>query len=149
MIWKQFRDTKYEVSDTGLIRNGKTGKILKASLNDNGYFHVCLCNNNKKSNHSVHRMVAEVFIPNVNKLPEVNHKDEDKTNNSDTNLEWCTTEYNVDYSAARCFEILNPTGNLVKVRNLRRFCKEHGLNVGSISMVLKGTRKHTKGWTKP
>ena len=49
----------------------------------------------------VHRLVAQCFIPNPNNLPQVNHKDENKKNNSVKNLEWCTALYNVQYSAAR------------------------------------------------
>lgn len=45
----------------------------------------------------VHRLVAQVWIPNPDNLPEVNHKDEDKTNNCVDNLEWCTREYNNNY----------------------------------------------------
>lgn len=46
-----------------------------------------------------HRLVAEVFIPNPLNLPEVNHKDEDKSNCSASNLEWCTTQYNACYGS--------------------------------------------------
>lgn len=45
----------------------------------------------------VHRFIAECFIPNPNNLPEINHKDENKTNNCVDNLEWCDHKYNINY----------------------------------------------------
>ena len=48
----------------------------------------------------VHRLVAQCFLPNPDNLPCVNHKDENPTNNSIDNLEWCTNEYNLKYGTA-------------------------------------------------
>lgn len=45
----------------------------------------------------VHRIVAEAFLPNLQNLPQINHKDENKKNNCANNLEWCDTKYNINY----------------------------------------------------
>lgn len=65
--------------------------------NGNGYLFVNLWKNNKPKREYVHRLVALSFIPNPDKLPQVNHKDEDKQNNFVDNLEWCTCSYNNSY----------------------------------------------------
>ena len=103
-IWKEIPnyEGKYQVSNTGKVRSlnykrtGKT-KILKIREDKNGYTVVTLTKNSKKKTYSVHRLVAQAFIPNPNDLPEVNHKDENPANNFYTNLEWCTHEYNINY----------------------------------------------------
>jgi hypothetical protein len=71
-------------------------KILRGSLWA-GYPRVCFCVNGVQTYHSVHRIVAEAFIPNPHDLPEVNHKDESRDNNRVDNLEWCNRRYNVNY----------------------------------------------------
>ena len=64
------------------------GKILKFSDNGKGYKLVFLTKNNKRQNKYVHRLVAENFLENLDDLPEVNHKDLNKNNNTILNLEW-------------------------------------------------------------
>lgn len=100
----------YEVSNTGQVRScsryyvnslGKRfflkGKILSLSDNGKGYLRTVLKKDNKESTKYIHRLVAEAFISNVDGLPAVNHKDEDKTNNIVENLEWCDNDYNDNY----------------------------------------------------
>ena len=89
----------YEVSNLGNVRSlnyMRTGKVkvLKAQKNKGGYLMVCLT----KKTFYVHRLVATAFLDNPKKLQVVNHKDENKENNNVKNLEWCTQEYNSQYS---------------------------------------------------
>ena len=87
----------YEVSNMGNVRNVRRNKLLRLSKTNNRYIRVSLCKNGIKTGLTVHRLVAEAFIPNPDNLPEVNHKDEDKTNNRVENLEWCDHKYNMNY----------------------------------------------------
>lgn len=100
----------YEVSNTGRVRSMDRyvkcdyeryrlhkGKVLSPAKDKDGYLVVSLHFNGKKNTIKVHRMVAEAFIPNPDNLPQVNHRDEDKTNNRVENLEFCTAKYNLSY----------------------------------------------------
>lgn len=89
------------VSDNGRIYEKPiTGKPMKQSLHTKGYKTVTLTKDGKTKTVYVHRIVAEAFIDNPDKLPMVNHKDEDKTNNFAENLEWCSASYNRTYGKA-------------------------------------------------
>lgn len=76
-------------------------KILKSFINNSGYkvatiyLYDLVYKSYKKE--TIHRLVAKTFIPNPYNLPQVNHKDENKLNNSVENLEWCTAQYNLCY----------------------------------------------------
>ena len=92
--WKKVDET-YSVSSAGRVRNDQTKVIRRTNVNKFGYERVTLTGN---KSHLIHRLVAEAFIPNPEKLPEVNHKDGVKTNNHVDNLEWCTEEYNLRHA---------------------------------------------------
>ena len=88
----------YYISIFGEVYSGRSNKILRKNLR-NGYYYVTLYNDERKTHKYIHRLVAETFISNEEKYPMVNHKDEDKTNNYIDNLEWCTSEYNINYGS--------------------------------------------------
>lgn len=85
------------------IRGNKYQKqrILKPGNRAGKYKFVVLCNDSYEKKFSVHRLVAEAFIKNPNNLPQINHKDENPSNNKADNLEWCSQQYNIEYSKAR------------------------------------------------
>ena len=112
-IWKDIPEYEglYQASNLGNIRvlnrvvnsgikNNNTvirkGKLLKQRINQ-GYYEVALSKDNKKRFLKVHRLIAITFIPNLNNLPSINHKDENKLNNRVDNLEWCSIKYNCNY----------------------------------------------------
>ena len=89
----------YEVSDLGRVKSLKYGKerILKPGGDTHGYLQVILCKDGHVKKFKVHRLVAEAFIQNPNNLDTVNHKDEVKTNNVASNLEWMSQKDNINY----------------------------------------------------
>lgn len=90
----------YAVSQQGKVWNIKRNKE-KAQQTYHGYKYVQLHRNGETKVVSVHRLVAEAFLPNPQKLPCVNHKDENKENNCVENLEWCTYKYNNEYGVGQ------------------------------------------------
>lgn len=95
-VWKQIIDCEdYFVSNLGRVKSKKWGKeiLLKQFVTLKGYYTVNINSKTKR----VHRLVAMAFLPNPLKLAEVNHKDENKSNNALSNLEWCNRQYNMSY----------------------------------------------------
>ena len=95
-IYKKIDDyDNYEISNIGNVRNINTGKVLKPRKNrDDGYFRVNLSKNNIIKDFLIHRLIAYAFIPNPENLREIDHIDQNKTNNSITNLRWVSRSNN-------------------------------------------------------
>ena len=102
-VWKDVigYEGLYQVSNFGNVKTLKYGKekILKPGKNSHGYLQVVLCKNNTCKSYSIHRLVAQSFIPNPLNLSEINHKNENKTDNNVYNLEWCEHKYNINYGS--------------------------------------------------
>ena len=77
----------------------QTPIILSPRTTTNGYLDVCLHKSGHKKFVTIHRLVAFAFVDNPNNYQQINHKDENKTNNVYTNLEWCTGKYNSNYGS--------------------------------------------------
>ena len=100
-IWKDIEgyDGLYQISDKGRVKSLNFGKekILKPWKSGCGYLLVDICKNGDKKHYLIHRLVAMTFIPNPQNFTQINHMDEDKSNNNANNLEWCTAKYNSNY----------------------------------------------------
>ena len=166
-IWKDIKDYEglYQVSNIGnvkslarVVSHKITGhrtipeKILKPNSDGAGYLYVSLSRDGKKKNPKIHRLVAEAFIPNSENLPQVNHIDEDKSNNRVTNLEWSTSLNNLNYSnviekgnSARKKKVIQRSfdGEVIAIYpSMAEAVKTIGVNNHSlISMCCSGKRK--------
>ena len=166
-IWKDIEGYEglYQVSNKGrvkslsrlVVRVGKPNyitkeKILKCSeLQGTRYPAVCLGSNNNFKSISVHRLVAQAFIPNPDNLPCVNHKDETRNNNDVRNLEWCTQKYNCNYGTARQRNSLHNKGKKLSQEtkdkmSASRKGKKHSIEwCEKISLSNKGKVSSNKG----
>lgn len=114
--WKPIKgfEKTYEISDLGRVRNSRN-KIMKTYKINSGYDAVKFTVNGKRSALLIHRLVALAFIENPEGLKEVNHIDEDKSNNSLFNLEWVSSSQNKQHSLKsgrydKIFETKNSLG---------------------------------------
>ena len=165
-IWKPIEFDGYEVSNLGRVKSYKcdkqNGRIMKPYLDTKGYLQIDIQLDGRKREQRyhllVHRLVAKAFIPNPTDLPQVNHKDEDKTNNCVDNLEWCTNLYNARYGtkservAQKCRKpvySVDPDGNIEEfdgVRIAARAMTGNQRASGSdIKCVIDGRRKTAFG----
>ena len=168
-IWKTVKgyEGRYEISNMGRVRSfaqdSKEGKIKIGNPNMRGYLCILLYDGNgNKKWYFVHRLVADAFIENPNEYPQINHKDENKTNNCVDNLEWCTNEYNIHYGTRlervalsnRCCETtsskiysIDQDGNVEQYDSIGEAERQTGLCHSNIVRTLKG-RSHTCGGRK-
>lgn len=173
-IWKDVPDYErwYQVSNLGRVkslerhitdsnRQNRTvcykERIIKQFVSRTGYYTLHLTKNSKIRIFTAHKLVALAYIPNPNKYPCINHKDETRTNNNVDNLEWCTYKYNTNYGT--CIQrvtaknllredLAKPVyqydidGNFIcKHHSARSIARNLGFSIRSIREVLYG--KHT------
>ena len=113
--WKQLVDYKnYEVSSFGQVRNKKTGRILKP-CNNGGYLYVGLSLNGQTKSFSVHRLVASIYLDNLDNKPHVNHKDKNRSNNHISNLEWCSALENNIHKSLNLVQTTNQNLKIWKI----------------------------------
>ena len=91
----------YAATSCGKIYSYRAKKFLKPRKDRDGYLLINLYKDNKMKTYLVHRLIAATYLDNPLNLPQVNHKDEDKTNNALPNLEFCTAAYNINFGTGK------------------------------------------------
>lgn len=150
----------YEVSNTGKVNslNYHREKIKKPLIihDSNGYKFVFLYKNGSPKRGLIHRLVAMAFIPNPDKLPIINHKDENPSNNCVENLEWCTAKYNVIYGTCRKRASLKKSKKVIQFTSdgemvaqyssFKEAQEKTGFQYTNISKVCRGLREFCGGY---
>lgn len=158
-IWKDIEGYEglYQVNNLGRVKRVTTGRVLKGMKDKCGYLTVDLYKNGSKSKKKIHRLVAQAFISNPESKPQVNHIDENKTNNMISNLEWSTAKENTNYgtrnerlSKTKSIAIIATnlkTGDSTEFYGTNECARQLGLTQQSITKVLKGKLNQTGGFT--
>lgn len=172
-IWKNLNNeygSQYQVSNMGNIRSKlfvdswkreRKSKVLKPNKDKGGYLRVRLSINYVKKSFRIHRLVAEVFLPNINNLPQVNHINGIKTDNRVVNLEWCNNSYNQLHAIKNNLRVtkigkespkfkgsilvLDKEGNLIDELFGNADMKNKGYDYRNVNAVVNNKRNSYKG----
>lgn len=150
----------YQISNLGRLKSLKRiyshriypSKILSIRKDTHGYMQAFLYKNNQRKVYLVHRLVAKAFLDNPNNCKEVNHIDEDKTNNKISNLEWCNRNYNVNYGNRTSktsvkVEQYDLQNNLIKERNsISEASRKLNIAISGISACCRKINKTSGGY---
>lgn len=141
-------NSRYSISNLGnVISHIGKEKPLSKLKSKNGYLFVRLCLNGKSKTELIHRLVAECFLNNEINLPQVDHIDENKENNSVKNLQWITSKENTRKS--QCIKIYQKSlnGNILKVWDGLGIIQEQlGFNKANIQKCCSGKKPTMYGY---
>lgn len=149
----------YIIYNNGTVFSIKSGKFIKPTHYTGGYLQFGLYVNGKYRAYKAHRLVAEYFVfnPKPEIYNEVNHKDGNKENNNDYNLEWCDRKYNTHYSKtwenanianqipiAKCNK---NTHEIIQIYpSIKIAAQENNCTLQNISQVIRGVQLSAKGY---
>lgn len=140
----RYKDTPYFVSRDGKVFREGSSKALIPDVSTKGYMRVTFCIEGVTARYLIHRLVAEVYIPNIDNKEYINHIDNNPSNNRVENLEWCTHSENMKHShvQGRCSNILasNAATQLVEEQAQHKF--KTLLGPQFVSMEVKNRRRY-------
>ena len=153
-VWKKIKGFEnYEISNEGRLKSLHFGKEIfrKSKPTKQGYIRFALCKKGKQFIFLAHRLVAEAFVEKIEGKNFVNHKDENKSNNVVSNLEWVTHEENCNFGT-RGNRIakgllkkvckIDESGNIIQeFKSVNEASKKNNLSASLISMICNGKRK--------
>lgn len=125
----------YAITRDGRIWSYSSNQFKDLQIGNTGYYYTVLWKNSQPKWTTVHRLVAETYIPNPDNLPIINHKDQNKSNNSVENLEWCTIQYNNAYTNNKKVICLD-TGEVFE--SVKAAAMSVGRKINSMSTHLHG-----------
>jgi hypothetical protein len=144
--------TRTYIRESGVPLNLKQ-KERRCRLDEKGYLRVQLWKNNKPKNHRLHQLLGITFIPNPYNYDTINHIDGDKTNNSLSNLEWCSSDHNtkeaIRIGLIKTRPIAKKKHNIILgvYTSITEAANKEGLERSSIFRCLSGKYKFYKGYT--
>lgn len=145
-IYKNNEPTKYLICNQGFVFNESTNGIQTPRPSNRGYLRVCISHKGDRNYPSLHRLVAQYFIDNPRNLPEVNHKNGNKYDNTVDNLEWVTSRENVIHSYDYNLNYSGEKSNLAKTtdKQVHQVCKlleENELSIDEIAKITNTTKR--------
>ena len=146
----------YLVSDSGQVWSLRRHKALSPTIDRYGYEKVVLSKDGKSFYRTVHRLVAQAFVPNPNNLATVNHINENKTDNRAVNLEWLSIADNDNHGTrnarmadTKCrlpVEQVLPDGTTIQYSGVKDASRKTGINRCCIALCCKNIRKTAGGY---
>ena len=153
MTETKYKDIFVNEEDLEIYKKKPNGNIIKLSkwVDCVGYYTVSFRVDGKKYWKRIHRLIAEVLVPNPQALPQVNHIDGNKLNNNLNNLEWCNNQYNTQeaynnnlYKSKKECPIRATdklTGQVFEFNSIRKCAEILHLNRKTLTSILKGDKK--------
>lgn len=140
----------YVIFEDGSIKKRRGKGMIKLFPDKDGYLKASVTANYKTENRMVHRLVYEAFVGPIPPGLTVDHKDNNKLNNHYSNLQLLEARDNAIKGNARHWTFISPLGEVVKIYNLKKFCRENGLHDGHMNSVYNSDPKYQahKGWRK-
>lgn len=155
MKWKILKENEnYSINEKGEIKNNITKKILSPSINkDSGYYQIDLWKNNKSRKYTLHRLVANNFIPNLENKPTVDHIDGNRLNNDVSNLRWATyseqnSRFNTFGVRSEKIKVINVNGEELIFNRIKDVAEHFNCNISNISQMLKKGTFGKRGKTR-
>ena len=155
MKWKILKENEnYSINEKGEIKNNITKKILSPSINkDSGYYQIDLWKDNKSRKYTLHRLVANNFIPNPENKPTVDHIDGNRLNNNVSNLRWATyseqnSRFNTFGVRSEKIKVININGGELIFNRIKDVAEYFDCNISNISQMLKKGTFGKRGKTR-
>ena len=147
-------NSRYSINENGDVFNNERKSFVKPMLSTSGYHYVHLVKDRKKETKYIHRLVGEVFLGNPKKLPQIDHIDGNKLNNSVSNLRWVTASQNIlaygsekrAISRMRRVKATNTSGEEIIFPSRKEAAKHFNCSPSKIKYAHLYKKGDKKGW---